>query len=67
MTDATNTHPEAHTTGKRRASVPDLKDYPIREYVAAMSAELAQMARWDGDERLACVLDTAATMALKPR
>ena len=24
-------------------------EFPIREYVGAMAAELAQMARWDGD------------------
>lgn len=38
-------------------------DFPIREYVGAMAAELAQMARWDGDEQLACLLDAAAQAA----
>lgn len=42
---------------------PDLADYPIREYVAAMAAELAGMARWDGDERLAGLLEGAADLA----
>lgn len=40
-------------------------DYPVREYVAAMAAELASMARWDGDEKLASALETAADMARK--
>ena len=42
---------------------PDLADYPVREYVAGMAAELAGMARWDGDEALAAVLEGAAQMA----
>lgn len=40
-------------------------DYPVREYVAAMAVELASMARWDGDEKLASALETAADMARK--
>ena len=36
---------------RRKAASPDLTDYPVREYVAAMATELAGMARWDGDER----------------
>lgn len=52
------------TTGRReKATAPDLKDYPVREYVAAMAAELADMARWDGDERLAGALEAAADLA----
>ncbi|MBD7940338.1 hypothetical protein [Brevundimonas guildfordensis] len=46
-----------------RASGPDLSDYPVREYVAAMATELAGMARWDGDERLAGLLERAADAA----
>lgn len=38
-------------------------EFPVREYVGAMAAELAQMARWDGDEKLACLLDSAAQAA----
>lgn len=38
-------------------------EYPVREYVAAMSRELAQMARWDGDETLAVLLEAAAERA----
>lgn len=40
-------------------------DYPVREYVAAMAVELASMARWDGDEKLASALEVAADMARK--
>ena len=42
-----------------------LADYPIREYVAAMAAELATMARWDGDEALASILDLASAKAMQ--
>ena len=35
----------------------------IREYVSCMSSELAQMARGQGDEHLACLLELAAEMA----
>ncbi|MFT4955511.1 MAG: hypothetical protein ACI8U3_001904 [Brevundimonas sp.] len=38
-------------------------DFPVREYVGAMAAELAQMARWDGDEHLGELLDAAAEAA----
>ena len=50
---------------KRQKSLPppDMTNYPVREYVAALAAELATMARWDGDERLASALDTAADLA----
>ncbi len=37
--------------------------FPLREYVSAMALELAQMARCDGDEALARILESAATMA----
>ena len=43
-----------------------LEDYPVREYISAMTHELAQMARWDGDEQLACVLEAAAVLAQSP-
>ena len=42
---------------------PETTNYPVREYVAALATELATMARWDGDERLASALDAAADMA----
>ncbi|WP_292051462.1 MULTISPECIES: hypothetical protein [unclassified Brevundimonas] len=35
----------------------------IREYVGGMSIELAKMARADGDEKLACLLEVAADVA----
>lgn len=37
--------------------------FPVREYIAAMSAELAGMARELGDEPLARALDKAARAA----
>ena len=42
------------------------RDFLVREYIGAMSIELAQMARWDGDEALARVLDAAASMSAEP-
>lgn len=45
-------------------SLPD--DYPVRDYVGSMSAELARMARWDGDEALARVLEAAVRLAEQP-
>lgn len=38
-------------------------EYPVREYIAAMSREMAQMARWDGDEALAILLEVAELRA----
>ena len=40
-------------------------EFPVREYGGAMAAELAQMARWDGDERLGCLLDAAVEAATR--
>lgn len=48
-------------TGRHRER--GVRDYPVREYVGAMAVELAQMARWDGDEQLALLLDAAAEAA----
>lgn len=45
---------------------PDLSDYPMREYVAVLSAELALMAREDGDPLLAKTLEVAAELARRP-
>lgn len=42
-------------------------DYPVRDYIAAMSRELAQMAEWDGDAALGEALTRAADMAERPR
>ena len=41
-------------------------EYPAREYIGAMALELAQMARWDGDEDLGRLLDAAAARAGEP-
>lgn len=41
-------------------------EFPVREYIGAMALELAQMARWDGDEVLGRLLDNAATLAAEP-
>lgn len=38
---------------------------PVREYIGAMALELAQMARFDGDEPLAVILGAAADRAAK--
>ncbi len=42
-------------------------DYPVREYIGSMAQELAEMARWDGDEVLAGLLETVALRAESPR
>lgn len=63
MTDAGDTGPEGRPTTNTEASGRRLSDYPVREYVAAMSGELAQLARGDGDERLACLLEAASAIA----
>lgn len=51
------------TEPANRTSSEVLADYPMREYVAAMAAELAVMARWDGDEALAAALEAASQQA----
>jgi hypothetical protein len=38
-------------------------EFPVREYIGAMALELAQMARFDGDEPLAVMLGAAADRA----
>jgi hypothetical protein len=38
----------------------------VREYIGAMAVELAQMARWDGDEDLGRLLDAAVARAGEP-
>ena len=40
-----------------------IDDYPVREYLASMSAEMAGLARRDGDARLAALFDVAADVA----
>ncbi len=56
-------HGTGAATGQPSAGA---QDYPVRDYVAAMAGELARMARWDGDERLACLLEAAADLASRP-
>ncbi len=41
------------------------RDYPVREYIAAMARELSQMARWDGDEGLAVLLEAVEARAME--
>ena len=41
----------------------DLASLQMRAYVGDMSRELAQMARGQGDEKLALILDVAADIA----
>ncbi len=41
--------------------------YSVREYIASMSHQLAQLARQDGDEALAAVLASAADLAQRSR
>jgi hypothetical protein len=47
-------------------AAPDLSNYPVRDYVASMSAELALMAHDDGDGLLAKSLEVAAELARRP-
>lgn len=49
---------------QRVASAADeAAEYPVRDYIAGMARELAQMARWDGDEVLAVLLEGAVSRA----
>ena len=41
-------------------------DYPVREYIGSMAKQLAMMARSDGDEGLAALLDAAVERAARP-
>ena len=38
-------------------------DYPVREYIGSMAGQLAMMARWDGDEVLAGLLEAVVFRA----
>lgn len=43
-------------------------EYPVRGYIADMAADLARMARWDGDEQLASALELVVRLAAeRPR
>jgi len=39
------------------------EDYPVREYIGSMAGQLAMMARWDGDEVLAGLLEAVVFRA----
>lgn len=55
-------HQPGHSpTARDRAT----DDYPVREYICHMTSELARMARWDGDEALAVLLESACARAAK--
>lgn len=48
----------------REGDSPERHDpFPMREYIGAMAAELAAMARHEGDESLARVLEQAVGIA----
>ena len=50
--------------GERKPEAQDpATEFPVREYIGAMAQELAQMARWDGDEALAVMLEAAVGRA----
>ena len=56
----------SETTGTnpvKAAEEESAPEFPVREYIGAMALELAQMARWDGDEALARLLESAAALA----
>ncbi len=61
---AMTTQPIASEAGPpAMPSDPEPREFPVREYIGAMALELAQMARWDGDEALGRLLDSAASLA----
>lgn len=72
MPQSTPLDAETDDAGRQQAERPPpheaagADDYPVREYIGAMALELAQMARWDGDETLGCALDVAARLAAEP-
>ncbi|MFC5342976.1 hypothetical protein ACETK8_13840 [Brevundimonas staleyi] len=63
MQSATET---AGATSLQTPKTEPATEFPVREYIGAMSLELAQMARWDGDEALARLLESASTLAGEP-
>ena len=58
------TEPTTPTKERHTSEAPT--EYPVREYIGSMVLELAQMARWDGDEPLGRLLDSAASLAAEP-
>lgn len=57
----------ASPTSKETPGGTQNPEYPVREYIAGMARELAQMARWDGDEGLAALLEAAVIRAQDQR
>lgn len=55
--------PNAATSQRGRRIEKSEPEYPVREYIGAMAQELAQMARWDGDDVLGALLDAVADRA----
>jgi len=52
------TQPQTALSAKREPH-----DYPIREYIASMAQQLAMLARGEGDEGLAALLEAAGDRA----
>ena len=52
-----------HRFASHAINQPDPNTYPLREYVASMTVQLARLARADGDRRLAEALEDAAEIA----
>ena len=70
-TDSPDARPHEAPGAPARTSPDEDRDaapppYPVREYIGSMCAEMARMARWDGDENLALLLDIAARLAGEP-
>ena len=59
--------PNVATSQRSRRIENSEPEYPVREYIGAMAQELAQMARWDGDDALGALLDAVAHRAGEPR
>lgn len=62
--DDTRVQGKALIAPKRQSG--DLANTQMRSYVGDMSRELAHMARGQGDEKLAIILDVAADIAGRP-
>ena len=56
----------SRTTLADKAATAEADDHPVREYIGAMAQQLALMARWDGDETLARMLEAAVSIAAEP-
>lgn len=65
MSPSTTAALTPHDTGttRHRSSDRETHAYPVRDYIGAMADELARLARFDGDEALAVILEAAANRA----